>query len=49
MSFDKSYPNRKDKRKQYYGAKAVDRWCRRGGEYWRRLKKYKQKREVKDE
>lgn len=28
MSFDKNYPNRKDQRKPYKGAKSVDRSCR---------------------
>ncbi len=28
MSFDKYYPNRKDRRKKYSGAKSVDRSCR---------------------
>ena len=28
MSFDKNYPNRKDHRKPYRKAKAVDRSCR---------------------
>ncbi len=31
MSFDKYYPKRKDKRKQYRGAKAFDRSCRNHG------------------
>lgn len=31
MSFDKTYPNRKDKRKPYRGAKAFDPSCRVGG------------------
>ncbi|OMF08757.1 hypothetical protein BK127_27835 [Paenibacillus sp. FSL H7-0331] len=31
MSFDKDYPNRKDKRKKYYGAKSIDRTCRNHG------------------
>jgi len=31
MSFDKPYPNRKDKRKPYYGAKAIDHTCRNHG------------------
>lgn len=31
MSFDKTYPNRKDKRKPYRGAKAVDCHCRNHG------------------
>jgi hypothetical protein len=28
MSFDKNYPNRKDHRKPFSGAKAIDRTCR---------------------
>jgi hypothetical protein len=28
MSFDKEYPNRKDKRKPFKGAKAIDYSCR---------------------
>lgn len=31
MSFDKNYPNRKDKRKTYRKAKAFDRSCRNHG------------------
>lgn len=31
MSFDKQYPNRKDRRKPYRGSKAVDRSCRNRG------------------
>jgi hypothetical protein len=31
MGFDKKYPNRKDKRKQYYKSGAVDKSCRPGG------------------
>lgn len=31
MSFDKYYPKRKDKRKQYRGAKSFDRSCRNHG------------------
>jgi hypothetical protein len=31
MSFDNFYPNRKDKRKKYYKAKAIDRTCRNHG------------------
>ena len=31
MSFDNYYPNRKDKRKKYYGSKYCDRSCRPGG------------------
>lgn len=31
MSFDKTYPNRKDKRKPYRGSKAVDCSCRNHG------------------
>ena len=31
MSFDKYFPNRKDHRKQYRGAKRFDRTCRNHG------------------
>jgi hypothetical protein len=31
MSFDKEYPNRKDKRKPYYKSKRFDRSCRNHG------------------
>lgn len=31
MSFDKDYPNRKDKRKPYKGSKAFDGSCRPHG------------------
>jgi hypothetical protein len=31
MSFDKAYPNRKDRRRQYHGSKAFDHTCRPGG------------------
>lgn len=31
MSFDKNYPNRKDHRKPFYGAKAIDVACRNHG------------------
>lgn len=31
MSFDKQYPNRKDKRKQYYDHRAIDATCRSHG------------------
>jgi hypothetical protein len=31
MSFEKNYPNRKDKRKRYRGSKAFDRSCRNHG------------------
>ena len=31
MSFDNFYPKRKDKRRVYRKAKAVDRSCRNGG------------------
>ena len=44
MSFDKSYPNRKDHRKQYRGSKAEDKWYRRNGIYWGILKQYKEKK-----
>lgn len=28
MSFDNHYPNRKDRRREYHGSRAVDRSCR---------------------
>lgn len=31
MSFDKNYPNRKDHREAFIGAKSFDRTCRNGG------------------
>lgn len=31
MSFDTFYPNRKDRRKKYYGSKDFDRTCRNHG------------------
>jgi ferredoxin len=31
MSFDKDYPNRKDKRKPYRGSRAIAHSCRHGG------------------
>jgi hypothetical protein len=31
MSFDKTYPNRKDQRKPYRGSKRFDRGCRNHG------------------
>lgn len=31
MPFDKDYPNRKDKRRRYYGSKSCDASCRPGG------------------
>lgn len=32
MGFDKNYPNRKDKRKPYTGAKAISHRCRNHGD-----------------
>lgn len=32
MAFDKTYPNRKDRRRQYHGSKAIDASCRPGGD-----------------
>lgn len=32
MSFDKDYPNRKDKLKPYHKSKRFDRTCRTGGD-----------------
>lgn len=31
MSFDKIFPNRKDRRKSYHGSKSFDRTCRPHG------------------
>ena len=31
MAFDKDYPNRKDKRRRYYGSEAFDASCRPHG------------------
>jgi hypothetical protein len=31
MAFDKVYPNRKDHRKKFYGAKSFDHSCRNHG------------------
>jgi hypothetical protein len=47
MSFDKDYPNRKDKRKKYVGKKAVDTTCRNHGScpYCEKERKYKRKRQ----
>lgn len=43
MSFDKNYPNRKDKRKPYTGNKAIDASCRNHGSctYCNKARKYK--------
>ena len=43
MSFDKAYPNRKDKRRKYQGSKAFDRTCRNHGScaYCRKNREYK--------
>ncbi len=54
MSFDNDYPNRKDRRKPYRGAKAVDRTCRNHGscpacQKARKLKKRKQELRCEDE
>lgn len=45
MSFDKSYPNRKDRRKPYRGSKRFDRSCRNHGScgYCERNRKYSSK------
>ena len=32
MSFDNLYENRKDKRRNYYNSKAIDRSCRNHGD-----------------
>ena len=53
MSFDKDYPNRKDKRKPYYKSKRVDRSCRcHGGCEWcmgNRLHKFRKKELVTED
>jgi len=48
MAFDKDYPNRKDWRKQYRGAKAVDSQCRNHGEcaYCREGRQHANKRRM---
>ncbi len=48
MSFDNPYPNRKDKRKPFRGAKAVDSQCRNHGDcpYCRGNRLAKTKREI---
>ena len=50
MSFDKHYPNRKDKRKEYRGSKKCDRTCRNHGScsYCRLGRLHKNKRRSKD-
>lgn len=47
MSFDNHYPHRKDRRKKYRGAKAVDRSCRNHGScpYCAKARKYKIKKQ----
>jgi hypothetical protein len=47
MSFDKDYPNRKDKRKKYVGKKAVDTTCRNHGScpYCEKERNYKRKKQ----
>lgn len=46
MAFDPRYPNRKDHRRPYRGAKAVDPHCRNHGacECCKREREYKAKR-----
>lgn len=46
MSFDKNYPNRKDKRKPYYGGGKCYRSCRPGGScpYCQANRQYQQKK-----
>lgn len=46
MSFDNHYPNRKDKRRAYYGAKSHSRGCRNHGRcpYCASGRAYKNKR-----
>ena len=50
MSLDKAIEHGKEKRKQYYGAKAVDSTCRNHGQYDRckgnRLHKFKKKEPI---
>ena len=43
VGFDKEYPNRKDRRKQYYGSRAIDHTCRSHGScpYCQRGRKHK--------
>lgn len=52
MSLDKAIEHGKEKRKQYYGAKAVDRTCRNHGSCdWckgNRLYKFKKKEPIED-
>lgn len=49
MSFDKDYPNRKDRRKPYQGSKNFDRSCRNSGSCdWRRNNRLKHHRIIKD-
>jgi hypothetical protein len=50
MSFDKNYPNRKDKRKPYRKAKAIDPTCRNHGScpYCRENRTHQGKRISKD-
>jgi len=53
MTFDNSYPNRKDWRRQYSDSKAVDRTCRNHGScpHCRnnRLHKHRRKEPLKDD
>lgn len=46
MSFDKNYPKRKDWRKQYRGAKSIDKSCRNHGncEWCRRNRTFRSKK-----
>ena len=46
MSFDKHYPNRKDRRRPYYRSGVSDRTCRPGGScpYCQRNRQHKHKR-----
>ena len=50
MSFDKDYPNRKDRRKPYKGSKVFDRSCRNHGgcDYCKDTRTFK-KRQVEEE
>lgn len=48
MSFGETYPNRKDHRCQYRGAKSFDRSCRNHGScpYCKRSRKYQYLKEI---
>jgi ferredoxin len=50
LSFDKDYPNRKDKRKPHFGSKAIDSTCRSHGSCvaCQMKLKYKRKKNYKE-